>query len=255
MKTKISLKEYFENVFKDYFYGWKTYEIIWGIVAVFAVTAAIIIGWDSSDIKMSIIYAIASFTNTVCVVLVTKQRLSSYFWGIIGVISLGIACLYSQLPVNAAVNLLYFLPLQFIGFWQWFKKQKRVDIVTVRWGKWFEVCAYMGSIVLITAIIYVFLPIIGAGIPVEFMSGSKVIQLLDAAGGAGNMIAQLLMNAALIEQWIVWFGIDITQSIVFFKLMIANGGGYYISMAVMYCVWLLNAAFGLASWISDKRKQ
>jgi nicotinamide riboside transporter PnuC len=69
------------------------------------------------------------------------------------------------------------------------------------------------------------------------------------------MIAQLLMNAALIEQWIVWFGIDITQSIVFFKLMIANGGGYYISMAVMYCVWLINAAFGLASWISDKRKQ
>jgi hypothetical protein len=62
------------------------------------------------------------------------------------------------------------------------------------------------------------------------------------------------MNAALIDQWIFWFFVDITQFIVFTKLMIENGGGYFISMFVMYTIWLMNACVGLISWIKSSKK-
>jgi nicotinamide mononucleotide transporter len=252
MLSRISLKEYMANFWIDYFYGWKKYEIAWGIIATVAVIIAVIIGWDSSDVGMTILFGVASITNTICVVLVSKQRLSSYFWGVIGVITLGLAYLSIQMPVNAAVNLVYFLPLQFIGFAQWFRKQKSVDIVKVRWGKPKEIIVYLLGTIIITAFIYFYLPEIGGGFA-AYLSENKLIQLLDAVGGTGNIIAQLLMNAALIDQWIFWFFVDVTQFFAWLILMINNGGGYFISMFVMYCVWLINAGIGLKSWIQNKK--
>ena len=122
----------------------------------------------------------------------------------------------------ALLNILYFVPMQFHGIYKWLQNRVSTDVTSVRWSTKKELTTYLTLTVLGVTAMYFLLVVFQ-----DFMGGLGFLNLsyygegnmfymlilLDAIGVIGNIIAQVLMNLTLNDQWIYWLVIDITQVI------------------------------------------
>ena len=65
--------------------------------------------------------------------------------------------------------------------------------------------------------------------------------LLDTLSLSIAIVANLLCSLCYKEQWILWFALDIIQTILYFAI------GQPI-MAVMYIAWIVNCVYGWYNW-------
>ena len=108
------------KIFKD----WNLFEKIWlGTFVLINIIIAVI----SKD---SLLGFTASVTGIICVVLVAKGKVSNYFFGVINVLLYGYLSLSAKYYGEAMLNLIYFLPMQFIGLWIWLKNKTTIDEVS-----------------------------------------------------------------------------------------------------------------------------
>jgi nicotinamide mononucleotide transporter len=240
------ITSYFKNITGKsfrYFAGWTKFDICWLVCASAAILSASVLTWDSAAVLISVVNAAGSLTGTWCVIAVNKQRVSNYLFGLINVVCLGYFYWRLAMYGMMAVNVIYFLPMQFIGFYMWAKRVQKPDVVIARWAIKKERIMYILLTIIgifaVCAILYVF-------------HGN--LPLLDGIGTVGNVTAQILMNAALIDQWIFWILIDIAQFAAIIISVIHTKTVADIAMAIMYAVWLVNAVLGLKNWIKDIRK-
>ena len=89
----------------------------------------LIIGVIASNILYSalsgnvdIVGSIAGISGVLCVVLVAKGSIWNYLFGLINVSMYAYISYKASLYGDAALNALYYLPMQFIGWWQWRKR-------------------------------------------------------------------------------------------------------------------------------------
>lgn len=68
-----------------------------------------------------IISPVAAITGIVCVVLVAKENITNYYWGIVNAIMYGAISWYSGYYGDWILNWFFFLPFQFIGWVVWKK--------------------------------------------------------------------------------------------------------------------------------------
>ena len=64
---------------------------------------------------------LAGVTGVICVVLVAKGSIWNYLFGLVNVSLYAYISYKAALYGDAALNALYYLPMQFIGYWQWRK--------------------------------------------------------------------------------------------------------------------------------------
>lgn len=69
----------------------------------------------------------ASVAGVVCVVLVAKGSIWNYLFGVVNVTLYAVISWKAALYGDAALNALYYLPMQFIGWWQWRKRGASVS--------------------------------------------------------------------------------------------------------------------------------
>lgn len=188
---------------------------------------------------------VASFTGAFSVVLVSLGKLSSYFWGILNTILYGSAAFAYGYVGDAQLNLFFFLPLQFIGIYNWLKHQND-NKVSVR------------KLTLKTVIISVLLigglyPFFWWEIPAfsklltgyYFYQGNKIAFWFDVTTNTLSVVAQYLLNNRHREQWILWIIINCFQIAMF-----AGVGGFGVEFNVV-CMWsffLINSFYGLYQW-------
>ena len=98
--------------FINEFKGWSKFEYLWLIVAIGSIFGLELI-W-----KDTVIGTISAVSNILCVILVAKNRISSYFWGLIGVLTYGYIAYSNRIFGDAMLNFLYYLPMQFVGYFQ-----------------------------------------------------------------------------------------------------------------------------------------
>ena len=72
--------------------------------------------------EYDIIGFIAAISGIVCVVLAAKGNVWNFLFGTIQVTLYAYISFKSTAYGNAAVNALYYLPMQFVGLWQWRKR-------------------------------------------------------------------------------------------------------------------------------------
>ncbi|MCK5017953.1 MAG: nicotinamide riboside transporter PnuC, partial [Candidatus Peribacteraceae bacterium] len=65
----------------------------------------------------------ASMSGMICVVLVAKGKISNYFFGVINVLLYSLIAYNNKFFGEVSLNMLYFLPMQFIGMWYWIKNK------------------------------------------------------------------------------------------------------------------------------------
>ena len=71
---------------------------------------------------MDVVGSVASIAGVLCVVLVAKGNIWNYLFGIINVSMYAYISYKASLYGDAGLNAFYYVPMQFIGWWQWRKR-------------------------------------------------------------------------------------------------------------------------------------
>jgi nicotinamide mononucleotide transporter len=226
------------NRINNYFADWDLYEKIWLFVFT-CVILVLSIYWKDSPI--GIIASLAGIWN---VVLVAKGKIANYYFGIVAVTTYAFVAFTQKYYGEVMLNMIYFFPMQFIGFYLWRKRKasKTQDSVKVTYmtnkqrGFWL--------IITITATI-------SYGFILKKLGGN--LPFFDSASTVMSVIAMVLMVFAFVEQWILWIIVDIVSIIMWVAVMI--NGGNDIAVLIMWIAFLVNAVYGLYNWIQLAKNQ
>ena len=220
------------------------------VVTVF-VTAFKLADADSGH-AMLIIAAVGSLMGVLSTVLSANGRILTFLFGLIDVTIYGVMCLLDAKYGNAALHLLYFLPMQFVGFFQWRKRGaaegERVRARRLGGRQWL----LFGSIFLAGLLAAYF--ILCALDKTEAAGVVRWLVLMDALSMMCNILGQLLLSTAYMEQWFFWIGVNIA-SVVMWVLTLRQSpdSSYALIYVVKYSFYLLNSLNGLRIWIGLSR--
>lgn len=192
--------------------------------------------------------ATAAVAGVVCVVLVAKGSIWNYVFGLVNVSLYAWISWKSGLYGDAALNALYYLPMQFIGWWQWRRRGAALSEasssapdhdVRVRARRMtarqrlvlFAVCAAL---------------VVAGGFLLEALGDPQPFK--DSATTVLSIIAQALMAMAFMEQWILWILTNII-SVVMWSLFVVEGQAHAEVMVIMWTFYLLNSLNGFRVWL------
>jgi nicotinamide mononucleotide transporter len=152
--------------------------------------------------NVDIVGSVAGVAGVLCVVLVAKGSIWNYLFGIINVSMYAYISYKASLYGDAALNALYYVPMQFIGWWQWRKRGAAVSEaeaggagvqVKARRFSWRQrAILALGCALGVVAVGYVLKHF---GDPQPFK---------DSATTVLSIVAQALMALAFMEQWALW---------------------------------------------------
>lgn len=198
----------------------------------------------SGDID--VVGSVAGIAGVLCVVLVAKGSIWNYLFGIINVSMYAYISYKASLYGDAALNALYYVPMQFIGWWQWRKRGAAVSEdeaggdgvqVKARRFNWVQrAVLFAGCAVAVVAVGYVLKHL---GDPQPFKDSTTTVL---------SIVAQALMALAFMEQWVLWIITNIV-SVAMWCICVARGEAHAAVMVIMWSFYLLNSLNGLRVWM------
>ena len=206
--------------------------LILGTTAVSIASSLLGDGWDT----LGFIVAVTGIIN---LVLCAKGNLWNYLFGIIyNAIYVYIAW-HSKLYADSAIYLLYYLPMQFVGWAQWKKNQNQDSgaVNAVHLTRKTALVLLAVAIVLIPLFAWILSrPAIGDAQP-----------WLDATTTVVSILAMYMMVKAIAEQWYIWVVLDAVQ-VIKWTVATIRGKEHAALMLVMFAFFLANAVYGLIQW-------
>ena len=221
------------------FADWSWFERLW-LLSFTLITVYLFFALDDTVIGLC-----ASLTGMLCVVLVAKGKTFNYYPGIVNVVLYAFIAYGQKYYGEVMLNLLYFLPMQFIGLIMWRKNRvsetKQNDVkVAVLTNR-----ARLGWSALSIAATVIY------GLVLKQIGGA--LPFVDSLTAILSILAMIFMVKRLVEQWVVWVIIDIFTIYMWLVAFMADGND--ISILVMWCAYLVNAVYGLWNWIKQYRLQ
>ena len=227
--------------------------ILIGMAVVTVIVTAIKLGDADGGRAMLVVAAVGSLMGVLSTVLSANGRILTFLFGLIDVSIYGVMCLLGAKYGNAALHLLYFLPMQFVGFFQWRKRGaaegEQVRARRLSGRQWL----LFGSIFLAGLLAAYF--ILCALDKTEAAGVVRWLVLMDALSMMCNILGQLLLSTAYMEQWFFWIGVNIA-SVVMWVLTLRQtpDSSYALIYVVKYSFYLLNSLNGLRIWIALSRR-
>lgn len=194
----------------------------------------------------------ASVAGVVCVVLVAKGSIWNYLFGLVNVSLYALISWKAALYGDAALNALYYLPMQFIGWWQWRKRGAAVSKAeSADAGGDVRVKARRMTlrqrIVLVAACA---VSVAAGGFVLRYFGDPQPFK--DSATTVLSIIAQALMAMAFMEQWALWIVTNVI-SIAMWCICVARGEAHAGVMVIMWIFYLLNSLNGFRVWLNLSR--
>lgn len=195
---------------------------------------------------LDLLGSVAAITGVLCVVLVAKGSIWNYLFGLMNVSLYAYISYKASLYGDAALNALYYVPMQFIGWWQWRKRgaavseaESKGNGVQVKarrftWGQRAVVAA--GCLAAVVAVGFVLKHL---GDPQPFKDSTTTVL---------SIVAQALMALAFMEQWALWIITNIV-SVVMWCVCVSRGEAHAGVMVIMWVFYLLNSVNGLRVWL------
>lgn len=199
---------------------------------------------------MDVVGSVASVAGVLCVVLVAKGSIWNYLFGIVNVSLYAYISYMASLYGDAALNAFYYVPMQFIGWWQWRKRGAAVSEADAR-GNGVQVKArrFTTKQRLILA----------AGCLAAVVAGGFVLRYFgdpqpfkDSTTTVLSIVAQALMALAFMEQWVLWIITNIV-SVVMWVICVVRGEAHAAVMVIMWTFYLLNSINGFRVWLRLSR--
>ena len=227
------MKKWLKN---EFVVNWKPFDYIFlfGLLGIqllmtpFMIDSGMSIGWN-------IFVLSASFIGTLATIICAKGKMSYYVWGFIQTIMFLILNLELRLWVESAEQV-YYLVTMIIGVFVW-KKNLNKDTAEIK-AKKFTVAKFVLTVlglVVASIVIYNIDVTLGGAAP-----------LLDTLSLSIAIVANLLCTMCYKEQWILWFVLDIIQTILYFVI------GQPM-MAIMYIAWTINCIYGWYNWNKQQK--
>ncbi len=199
---------------------------------------------------LDVIGSLAGITGVLCVVLVAKGSIWNYAFGLVNVSLYAWISYKAALYGDAGLNALYYLPMQFIGWWQWRKRGaamsqaesggKTVQVKARRfdWGQ--RILLAIGCAAAVVA----------CGYLLKYLGDPQPYK--DSATTVLSIVAQALMALAFMEQWALWIITNII-SVVMWAVCVSRGEAHAGVMVIMWSFYLLNSINGLRVWLRLSR--
>ena len=195
---------------------------------------------------MDVLGSMAAITGVLCVVLVAKGSIWNYLFGLVNVSLYAYISYKASLYGDAALNALYYLPMQFIGWWQWRIRGAAMSAaeagdtgvqVKARRFTWKQrAILFLGCAVAVVAVGFLLKHV---GDPQPFKDSTTTVL---------SIVAQALMALAFMEQWALWIITNIV-SVVMWCVCVSRGEAHAGVMVIMWVFYLLNSINGLRVWM------
>ena len=193
----------------------------------------------------------AGITGVLCVVLVAKGSIWNYLFGLVNVSLYAYISYKAALYGDAALNAFYYLPMQFIGYWQWRKRGAAISEAEAD-GRGVQVKArrltWKQRLVMAAgctaAVVAVGFILRHFGDPQPFKDSTTTVL---------SIVAQAMMALAFMEQWALWIITNII-SVAMWVICVVRGEAHAAVMVIMWVFYLLNSVNGLRVWLKLSRK-
>ena len=195
---------------------------------------------------MDVLGSMAAITGVLCVVLVAKGSIWNYLFGLVNVSLYAYISYKASLYGDAALNALYYLPMQFRGWWQWRRRGAAMSAaeagdsgvqVKARRFTWKQrAILFLGCAVAVVAVGFLLKHV---GDPQPFKDSTTTVL---------SIVAQMLMALAFMEQWALWIITNIV-SVVMWCVCVSRGEAHAGVMVIMWVFYLLNSINGMRVWM------
>ena len=196
--------------------------------------------------NVDVVGSVAGIAGVLCVVLVAKGSIWNYLFGIVNVSMYAYISYKASLYGDAALNALYYVPMQFIGWWQWRKRGAAVSEAESG-GEGVQVKARRFSwaqrAVLFTCCT---VAVVAVGFVLKHFGDPQPFK--DSTTTVLSIVAQALMALAFMEQWVLWIITNVV-SVVMWCICVARGEAHAAVMVIMWSFYLLNSLNGLRVWL------
>jgi nicotinamide mononucleotide transporter len=222
-----------------YFSDWNKFERIW-LISFFLINIYLFFAWHDTLVGL-----VASLTGMFCVVLTAKGKISSFYWGLVNILTYSYVAFSSRYYGDVMLNMGYFLPMTFVGIYFWrnnTKKDKETKRVLVRHLSWTH--KFYWLICSIAAII-------ALGLFLKFLHGT--LPFVDSTTTIFSIAATILLTKRYSDQWFYWILVDVFSIVMWLYIFLRDGN--QVSMLVMWTAYLVNAAYGYYNWIKMEREQ
>jgi len=178
--------------------------------------------------------------SAICVYLAIKHNMWTWFFGALGVILFGYLFLQFGLYSDAGLQILFYLPMQVVGFIMWRRAASKAENKSVVLSLTLVQFALIG------------IGILGAaglnGYLIATYTTGASFPYIDALTTWMSIAAQLLMIAKYRESWIIWVAMDVIAIFVYYAkgLVVVSG---------LYVLFLVLATMGGIAWYRDYAKQ
>lgn len=205
-----------------------------------------------------LVSAFGSVMGVLSAVTSASGRIITFLFSLLDVLIYGAMCFVNWRNGgaglgNGLLHLLYFVPMQFIGFSQW---RKRGANATQRVAP----RALSGKKRLLCSTAFIVGSVVAYLILVHFDKSAadgfiKVAVVLDVLTLMCNIFGQILLSTAYVEQWVFWLGVNVFSIIIWIQALGTGSSSFALIYVVKYCLYFLNSVHGLRLWTKMLRKE
>ncbi len=201
--------------------------------------------------NVDIVGSVAGIAGVLCVVLVAKGSIWNYLFGIINVSMYAYISYKAALYGDAVLNAFYYVPMQFIGFWQWRRRGAAVSEAEAG-GKGVQVKArrFTWKQRLVLAL-FCCIAVLAGGFILQYFGDPQPFK--DSTTTVLSIVAQALMALAFMEQWALWIITNIV-SVAMWVVCVMRGEAHAGVMVIMWTFYLLNSINGFRVWLKLSRQ-
>jgi len=227
---------YIKELFKNEIKGWKKIEVFWLLLACTIITSLSIYWGDS------LMGIISATTGVACVVCTGKGKLSAYLFGLINCVLYAIISYKATLYGETMLNAIYYVPMQFYGFYVW---SKHINHETYEVEK--KHMTNKGRLLLLLSI--------GVGTSLYGLllkNLGDAMPFVDSFTTVSSVIAMIISVKMFAEQWWIWVFVNIFS--VYMWYCDISAGSYNFATLLMWLTYLANSIIMLVKWEKEAKK-
>ena len=220
---------------KNMFKGWAKLDIAWLIIAKAIILS---LGFYWGDNALSIVMSVTGLTANL---LVAKGSILNYPFGIVNVLIYSFVSYQSALYGDTMLNLLYYAPMNIVGWIYWNKTKDEDGNIGV---KSLTIKQFI-DVSILTSITWLTYSLL-------LIELNDVAPFLDSASTVLSIVGMFLMLCKYREQWYLWIIVNIV-TIIMWWIAYQQGTGDLTTL-LMWIVYLVNSIYGLVQWLKASNK-
>ncbi|MBR4111322.1 MAG: nicotinamide mononucleotide transporter [Clostridia bacterium] len=225
-----------KEIVKNEITGWKKFEVLWFMLAC-AVIIGLSIYWNDSLMGI-----ISATTGVACVVCTGKGKLSAYIFGVVNCVLYAIISYQAKLYGETMLNALYYVPMQFVGFYIWSKNMNKEthEVKKLHMTNRSRILALLAMIAL-TIVYGLILKVMGDAMP-----------FVDSFTTVSSVVAMIVSVKMYSEQWWIWIAVNVFSVYMWFCNFMA--GSDNMATLLMWIIYLGNSIIMCIKWEKEARK-